>query len=60
MGELGTAPALSFDGVSMVFPDGTHALNETTFDVRAGEFVTVVGPPCSALLRVFARQHQVR
>ncbi len=44
MGELGTAPALSFDGVSMVFPDGTHALNETTFDVRAGEFVTVVGP----------------
>ena len=26
------------------FPDGTHALGETTFDVRPGEFVTVVGP----------------
>jgi len=38
------APALSFQGVSMVFPDGTHALNETSFDVRPGEFVTVVGP----------------
>ncbi|MEO6123100.1 MAG: ABC transporter ATP-binding protein [Ilumatobacteraceae bacterium] len=38
------SPALSFEGVSMVFPDGTHALNETSFDVRPGEFVTVVGP----------------
>lgn len=38
------APALSFDGVSMVYPDGTHALAETSFDVRPGEFVTVVGP----------------
>ncbi|MEI7753404.1 MAG: ATP-binding cassette domain-containing protein, partial [Actinomycetota bacterium] len=38
------APALSFSGVSMVFPDGTHALGETSFDVRPGEFVTVVGP----------------
>jgi len=37
-------PALSFHGVSMTFPDGTHALSETSFDVRAGEFVTVVGP----------------
>lgn len=39
-----TAAALSFNGVSMVYPDGTHALAETSFDVRAGEFVTVVGP----------------
>jgi NitT/TauT family transport system ATP-binding protein len=46
---------LSFDGVSMVFPDGTHALRETSFDVRPGEFVTVVGPSgCgkSTLLRI--------
>ena len=49
------APALSFTGVSMVFPDGTHALAETTFDVYPGEFVTVVGPSgCgkSTLLRI--------
>jgi NitT/TauT family transport system ATP-binding protein len=49
------APALSFTGVSMVFPDGTHALAETTFDVHPGEFVTVVGPSgCgkSTLLRI--------
>ncbi|HEX2783760.1 MAG TPA: ABC transporter ATP-binding protein [Ilumatobacteraceae bacterium] len=55
MGDVGAAPALSFDGVSMVFPDGTHALRETTFDVRPGEFVTVVGPSgCgkSTLLRI--------
>jgi NitT/TauT family transport system ATP-binding protein len=55
MGDAGAAPALSFHGVSMVFPDGTHALRETTFDVRAGEFVSVVGPSgCgkSTLLRI--------
>jgi NitT/TauT family transport system ATP-binding protein len=49
------APALRFDQVSMVFPDGTHALRETTFDVCPGEFVTVVGPSgCgkSTLLRI--------
>jgi NitT/TauT family transport system ATP-binding protein len=48
-------PALSFNGVSMTFPDGTHALSETSFDVRPGEFVTVVGPSgCgkSTLLRI--------
>jgi NitT/TauT family transport system ATP-binding protein len=39
-----SAPALSFKGVSMVYPDGTHALSETSFDVYPGEFVTVVGP----------------
>ncbi len=54
-GDAASAPALSFHGVSMVYPDGTHALAETTFDVRPGEFVTVVGPSgCgkSTLLRI--------
>ena len=49
------AAALSFDGVSKTFPDGTFALGETTFDVAPGEFVTVVGPSgCgkSTLLRI--------
>jgi len=50
-----STPALAFAGVSMVFPDGTHALRETTFAVHPGEFVTVVGPSgCgkSTLLRI--------
>ena len=47
--------ALSFRGVSMTFPDGTHALDTNDFEVRRGEFVTVVGPSgCgkSTLLRI--------
>ncbi len=47
--------ALSFDDISMVFPDGTHALKTISFDVHQGEFVTVVGPSgCgkSTLLRI--------
>jgi NitT/TauT family transport system ATP-binding protein len=55
MTDSASAPALSFSGVSMVFPDGTRALRETSFDVFAGEFVTVVGPSgCgkSTLLRI--------
>jgi NitT/TauT family transport system ATP-binding protein len=39
-----TAPALTFDRISMVFPDGTAALEDISFTVDRGEFVTVVGP----------------
>lgn len=47
--------ALSFEHVSKVFPDGTHALDDVTFSLRKGDFVTVVGPSgCgkSTLLRI--------
>jgi NitT/TauT family transport system ATP-binding protein len=49
------APTLSFRGIGMTFPDGTHAIDDATFDVAPGEFVTVVGPSgCgkSTLLRI--------
>ena len=53
----GAAPALTFDGVTKVFPDGTHAVADASFEVRPGEFVTIIGPSgCgkSTLLRMAA------
>lgn len=49
------APRLSFEHLSMTFPDGTHALDDIGFTVSPGEFTTVVGPSgCgkSTLLRI--------
>lgn len=42
-----TLPAtgrLEFDDVSMAYPDGTVALEHVSFNIKPGEFVSVVGP----------------
>ena len=39
-----TSAALSFRNISMQFPDGTKAIDDVSFAVSKGEFVTVVGP----------------
>jgi NitT/TauT family transport system ATP-binding protein len=49
------AARLRFENLSMVFPDGTHAIDNVSFSVAPGEFTTVVGPSgCgkSTLLRI--------
>ncbi len=35
---------LAFQDISMVFPDGTHAVDDVSFEVRPNEFITIVGP----------------
>jgi NitT/TauT family transport system ATP-binding protein len=47
--------SLRFDHVGMVFPDGTRALDDVSFQLGRGELVSVVGPSgCgkSTLLRI--------
>ena len=38
------AESLLFEGIGMVFPDGTEAIRNVSFTVTKGEFVTIVGP----------------
>lgn len=46
---------LSFENAGLTFPDGTRALTNVSFDLKEGEFLTIVGPSgCgkSTLLRI--------
>jgi NitT/TauT family transport system ATP-binding protein len=55
MQNTNNTPLLDFANVSMTFDDGTRALEDISFSIRPGEFVTVVGPSgCgkSTLLRI--------
>ncbi|MFB7716559.1 ABC transporter ATP-binding protein [Nocardia sp. NPDC056100] len=52
-----SVPALAFDNASLVFENGTHALDGIDIAIRTGEFVSLVGPSgCgkSTLLRLAA------
>lgn len=40
----GNDVALSFENISMQFPDGTQALEDVSLTIRKGEFVSIVGP----------------
>jgi NitT/TauT family transport system ATP-binding protein len=55
--QSSAGPILAFDQVSMIYPDGTAALEDVSFGVRRGEFTSIVGPSgCgkSTLLRIAA------
>jgi NitT/TauT family transport system ATP-binding protein len=42
--EPPVSPVLRFDDLSKVFPDGTHAVDDVSFTVAPGEFVSIIGP----------------
>ena len=42
--DLNTSTSLSFNDIGMIFPDGTEALRNISFELSKGEFVTIVGP----------------
>jgi len=52
-----TSTSLAFNGIAMTFPDGTHTLQDISFQVDRGDFITIVGPSgCgkSTLLKIAA------
>ena len=37
-------PILRFEQVSKNYPNGVHALKNVSFEVREGEFISIIGP----------------
>ena len=35
---------LKFDGVSKIYSNGVHALKNVSFEIKEGEFVSIIGP----------------
>ncbi len=60
--ERATERRLTFTNISKTFPDGTVAIDDVSFSIGAGEFVSIVGPSgCgkSTLLRLAAKLDSV-
>ena len=58
MRENRMKPILKFEQVSKDYPNGVHALKGVSFEVREGEFISVIGPSGSGkstLLRAINR-----
>lgn len=48
-----TNGAITFENVAFAYPDGTMALHDTSFNIRAGETVAIVGPSGAGKSTIF-------
>ncbi|MEQ3747533.1 MAG: ABC transporter ATP-binding protein [Henriciella sp.] len=48
-----TNGSITFENVAFAYPDGTMALHDTSFNIRAGETVAIVGPSGAGKSTIF-------